>query len=37
MTEVTVSIISGFMLERDIMATVMTDGTGTAGMVHDLV
>ena len=36
MTEVTVSVMSGFMLERDIMVTVTTDGTGTAGMVHGL-
>ena len=36
MTEVTVSVISGFLLEKDVMATV-TDGTGTAGMVHYLV
>ena len=33
MTEVTVSVISGFMLERDVMATVVTDGTRTAGMM----
>ena len=37
MTEVTVSVISGFLLEKDVMATVITDGTGTVGMVHYLV
>ena len=34
MTEVTVSVMSGHTLERDVTVTVETGGSGTAGMVH---
>ena len=34
MTEVTVNVMSGFTLERDVTVTVESVESGTAGMVH---